>query len=186
MSMAAHNHGRWTPDLVREIPEDGNRYELVNGTLLVTPAPRHVHQRAVGLLYRVLHDFTVRHALGTTSFAPADIELSRETLVQPDVFVAPLLKGRVPREWSDMSSLLLAIEVLSPSTARADRHIKRHLYQRHEIEYWIVDLEARLIERWLPEDARPEICVEALTWRPGGQEELLIDLGAFIREVFDD
>ena len=62
---------------------------------------------------------------------------------------------------------LLAVEVLSPSTARADRTVKRRLYQRAGVpEYWIVDLEARLVERWRPADERPEVLTDTLTWRP--------------------
>ncbi|HXO84958.1 MAG TPA: Uma2 family endonuclease, partial [Gemmatimonadales bacterium] len=104
-----------------------------------------------------------------------------------DVFVVGLVAGRRPREWSDIERLLLAIEVLSPSTARADRTTKRRLYQRAGVEYWIVDLEARLVERWRPGDERPEILTERIEWLPApGVVPLIIDLGGFFRRVFDD
>jgi Uma2 family endonuclease len=61
---------------------------------------------------------------------------------------------------------MLAIEVLSPSSARHDRVRKRPLFQRHVPEYWIVDIDARLVERWRPGDERPEIITESLVWQP--------------------
>lgn len=65
--------------------------------------------------------------------------------------------------------MLLAGEILSPTTVRCDRAIKRQHYQAAAVhEYWIVDPDARLIERWRPEDERPEIIRERMTWHPGG------------------
>lgn len=99
--------------------------------------------------------------------SPADIEFDPATLVQPDVFVVPMVAGRRPKTWADIRGLLLAIEVLSPSTARADRTVKRRAYQRAGVpEYWVVDLDARLIERWRPSDDRPEVLAERLAWQP--------------------
>jgi Uma2 family endonuclease len=95
-------------------------------------------------------------------------------------------RGR-PREWSDISSLLLAIEVVSPSTARADRMRKRQVYQTEGVpEYWIVDLDARVVERWRPADERPEIVSEILVWHPEPTAPpLSIDLATLFAEVLD-
>jgi Uma2 family endonuclease len=83
---------------------------------------------------------------------------------------------------------LLAVEVLSPSTARADRTIKRRLYQRAGIpEYWIVDLEARLVELWRPSDDRPEMLEDTLSWRPDpAVPPLTIELPDFFRRVLGE
>jgi len=63
--------------------------------------------------------------------------------------------------------LLLAIEASSPTTARADRLKERPIYQGHGVpEYWIVDDDSRLVERWRPDDQRPEIVHEILAWQP--------------------
>ena len=63
--------------------------------------------------------------------------------MQPDVFVVPWREEGQPRSWQDVTPLLLAVEVLSPSTARADRHRKRLIYQSQRVpEYWIVDADA--------------------------------------------
>lgn len=177
----------WTPDEVRALPADGRRYEVIAGELLVTPAPRFNHQEAVVLLVGALGDYLRRTKAGHAGISPADLTPETGALVQPDAFVVGLVDGRRPRDWTDIERLLLAIEVLSPSTARADRTVKRRLYQRAGVEYWIVDLEARLLERWRPGDDRPEILTEHIEWLPEpGIVPLTIDLEAFFARVLDD
>jgi Uma2 family endonuclease len=182
-----HAATEWTAAMLRDLPDDGRRYEVVDGELLVTPAPAWRHQRAVGALYLRLATWLAQHRLGEVIVAPADVELDARTLVQPDLFVVPLVDGRRPDRWEDVGTLLLAIEVLSPSSARADRHLKRRRYQRQGVpDYWIVDLDARLVERWRPADERPEILAESLEWQPAaGEPALAIDLTAFFEEVLD-
>lgn len=179
---------RWTAARVRELPDDGRRYEVVDGVLLVTPAPRWNHQEAVFRLAQQLDAYLQRIGGAHLALSPADVELDPYTLVQPDVFIVPSVGGRRPKNWTDITGLLLAVEILSPSTARADRSIKRGRYQRAAIpEYWIVDVDARLIERWRPGDERPEILTERLTWvLREGVEPLTIDLVAFFRNVLDE
>ena len=85
--------------------------------------------------------------------------------------------------------MLLAVEVLSPSTARADRTVKRRLFQRVGVpEYWIVDVAAWLVERWRPGEDRPEILTETLSWHPapaGGGRPLVIDLAQLFSEILE-
>ena len=83
--------------------------------------------------------------------------------------------------------MLLAVEILSPGTAIRDRGVKRRLYQREGVpEYWIVDLEARLIERWRPSDLRPEIAHETIEWTPAGATAShMIDLADYFADVLD-
>jgi Uma2 family endonuclease len=178
----------WTVAEVLQFPDDSNRYEVVDGELLVSPAPSLPHQRGVKALYDRLQPYLKTHPLGDLLLSPADIEFDERTLMQPDLFVAPLIDGRRPRSWKDIRSLVLAVEVLSSSTARADRQVKRRRYQRHGVpEYWIVDLDARLVERWRPADQRPEIVAERLDWRPEPEvEPLEIDLPRLFAEVLDD
>ena len=177
----------WTAARVLDLPDDGNRYEVVDGELLVTPAPSLPHQRAVRGLYDRLGPFVRAHQLGEVLLSPADIEFDDRTLLQPDLFVAPLVEGRPPRSWKEIRTLLLAAEVLSPSTARADRQVKRRRYQRHGVpEYWIVDLDARLVESWRPGDKRPEILTERLAWQPTPQlPPLELDLAGLFAEAFE-
>ena len=176
---------RWTAARVRELPDDGKRYEVVDGALLVTPPPRLLHQEAVFRLAQILDAYLQRVGGAHVFVSPADIELDPHTLVQPDVFVAPSVEERKPRSWAEIS-LLLAAEVVSPASARADRTTKRRRYQRGVPEYWVVDLDARLVERWRPADERPEVLTEQLSWRVGEwAEPLVIDLTAYFALVLD-
>ena len=175
---------RWTAARVRELPDDGKRYEVVDGELLVTPAPRFDHQEAVARFWSRLDAYLRGTGIGHPTMSPADIELDPHTLVQPDVFVVSLVEGRRPKNWTDVTGLLLAIEILSPSSARADRTVKRRRFQRAGIEYWVVDLDARLIERWRPGDDRPEVLTDRLVWQPEpGIAPFELDLVALFAEV---
>jgi Uma2 family endonuclease len=165
---------RWTTEMVRALPDDGNRYEVVDGELLVTPAPGAVHQRAAYFLAMALGQYVSAQGLGEVLFSPADIELDPHGMVQPDVFVQGYVDGRPAPAWNTGAPLLLVVEILSPATARADRTIKRRRYQRAGIpEYWIADPDGRVVERWRPADARPEVLGETLEWRPAGSNEPL-------------
>jgi Uma2 family endonuclease len=171
--------------MVRALPDDGNRYEVVDGELLVTPSPAWRHQFAIGGLYRALDQYVREHALGAVIFAPADVEFDQRNLVEPDLFVVPLVRGANPREWAEVGRLRLAVEVLSPSTARHDRFTKRRLYRTRGLpEYWIVDLDAQLIERWKPDHERPEVLAETLAWQPDpGHPPLELDLPGYFADV---
>lgn len=177
----------WTRQDVLALPDDGKRYELVDGELLVSASPTYPHQYAVGGLYRRIWPFVEDQRLGDTLMSPADLDLLGGQLLQPDLFILPPNpQGKARLEWSEAGIPILAVEVLSPSTARYDRITKRSRYQRSGIaEFWIVDIDARLIERWRPADARPELLVETIAWHPAGATEPLeIDLTRFFREVW--
>jgi Uma2 family endonuclease len=176
----------WTAADVRALPDDRNRYECIDGALLVTPTPSLLHQRALAELLRRLLVFDREHPVGELLFSPSDLELEPGTLVQPDLFVARIRETAVRfTDWSDIAALRLAVEVTSPVTARADRVIKREFYLRAGVEeYWIVDLDARLIERWQPSSDRPDICSERIAWLPSSAAAPFdLDLNAFFDEI---
>lgn len=177
-------NGRWTREMVLALPDDGNRYELFDGDLLVTPAPSGLHQLAISLLWEALLPFVRLHALGEILTSPADLHLDGEQLSQPDLFVVPSVPA--DRAWASFPNSVLVVEILSPGTARFDRTVKRRRFQRSGIpEYWIVDLDARVVERWRPMDDRGEVLVELLPWHPAGSAEpLAIDLPGYFREVW--
>lgn len=181
-------HARWTAEMVHELPDDGNRYEVVGGALLVSPAPSWPHQGAIRELFLRLHPYISAHAIGTAIWAPADVEFDEHNMVEPDLFVVPRVDGRTPRSWQEAERLILAVEVLSPRSKRADRLVKRHLYQRRGVpEYWIVDLEARAIERWRPTDDQPVVFADHLAWRPeASAPPLEIGLANYFRDVLGD
>jgi Uma2 family endonuclease len=157
-----------TADIVRALPDDGNRYETVHGELLVTPSPRLTHQRVVGRLHLALGNFLEVHRVGELLTAPADISWGLDILVQPDLFVASLDETRT-LDWRQVQTLLLAVEVSSPSTQRADRFTKRRLYQEVGVPvYWVVDPDRQAIEVWTPQSTTPTLERESVTWAPAG------------------
>jgi len=190
MGMAAPSKV-WTRDEVLALQDtapSGVRYELIDGELLVSPSPNHPHQACVTTLLVLLYDYCKRHRIGQALMSPADLSLEEESIVQPDIFVVPWRTPVAKQGWQHVRSLLLAVEVLSPSTARGDRMVKRRFFQRNGVpEYWIVDHDARAVERWRPDDARPEILDETLVWHPVSTiEPLTIDLRELFAEALDD
>jgi Uma2 family endonuclease len=180
---------RWTSEEVRrliaESPLATPRYELVGGELLVTPSPSGSHQRAVALLLNELLQYLRRAPMGHAYTSPFDVELEKDSIVQPDVFVVPPHEAKRLVTEMPARELLLAAEVISPSSGHHDRVKKRPHYQARVPEYWIVDLDARLFERWRTGDERPEILVAQLEWLPtGAAEPFRLELPAYFAEVF--
>jgi Uma2 family endonuclease len=179
---------QWTVDDLEDLPDDGNRYEIIDGELFVTPAPSLDHQEAVLRFATLLSDYVRREGIGYLVVSPADVTFSKSRSVQPDLFVVPSADGRRPRHFRDVGRLLLAVEILSPSTARADRVAKRTLFrEEHVPEYWIVDLDSRTVDRSTPGDSRMEVASERLTWHPdGAAAPLVIDLADYFARILDD
>ena len=168
----------YTAEMVRAMPEDGNRYEVVHGELFVSPSPARPHQRVVTDLIVLLALYCRQYGVGEPLVSPADISWGPDTLVQPDVFViAPSESGGV--EWATVRTLRLVAEVLSPSTSRNDRFAKRKLYQAQGVEtLWLVDIERRLVEVWRPDTLFPHVETERIAWHPPeAAEPLVIELG---------
>lgn len=136
--------GAWTYDDYARLPDDGWRYEIIGGELHMSPAPNAEHQSIVVALVHLLRVFVREHDLGRVLVAPIDVMLpDLASPVQPDVLV--VLKanlGIIRQRVEGVPDLV--IEVLSPGTARHDRHTKYHLYAEAGVsEYWIIDPEAR-------------------------------------------
>lgn len=126
------------------LPDDGHRYELVDGTLVVTPSPAVPHQRAVLRLGAALLAACPPELEVMT--APLDIGVSDDTVLQPDLLVATreALSGRRLVEVP-----LLAVEVLSPSTRLVDLNLKRAAFERAGVaSYWVVDTDLPSIAAW--------------------------------------
>jgi Uma2 family endonuclease len=182
MGMAAPTY--YTADLVRAFPDDGKKYEVVHGELLVTPSPRVLHQLVLQRLQGALWNYLERERVGQLLASPADISWGPDILLQPDLFVVDLEEART-LEWSRMKTLLLAVEVLSPSSVRADRFTKRRLYQEQGVgTYWVVDADARSVEVWTPDTPFPTIEGEQVTWRPPGvHEEFRLEVARLFRPL---
>jgi Uma2 family endonuclease len=163
----------YTADMVRALPEDGNRYEVVHGELLVTPAPRALHQRVQMRLIRRIDAYLARNPVGELFASPADLSWGDDILVQPDLFVVRRDEAST-LDWAQMKHLLLAIEVLSPSSGRADRFTKRRLYQEVGVPlYWMVDADERVVEVWTPDATFPVFERSHLAWHPEGAPDPL-------------
>lgn len=169
------------------MPDDGQRYEVIDGELFVTPSPSADHQHALSVLFRLIAEYLDRERIGHAFFSPSDITFSPRRAVQPDMFVVPLMNGRRPRSFSDIKHLMLAVEVLSPSTAHLDRVKKRKLYREERVsEFWIVDMDARTFERSTPTDFNVEVLDIAVTWWPqGASTPFVLDVPAYFAQVLD-
>jgi Uma2 family endonuclease len=97
--------------------------------------------------------------------SPSEITWGEErTYLQPDLYVAP--EAQFFGQWAEVRSLLLAVEVLSPSSVEHDRVTKRPVYLRHGVgTYWVVDVGGGSVEVWRPGDAAPEVVTGTLRWR---------------------
>jgi len=182
MGMAAPTY--YTAEMVRRLPDDGNRYEVVYGELLVTPSPRLLHQLVVQRLVAALDGYLRAQRVGQVLASPADISWTEDVLVQPDVFVVDIEEART-LDWKRVRHLLLAVEVLSPSSTRADRFTKRRLYQAEGVPaYWVVDVDARAVEAWTPEATFPAVELQRVTWLPAGaREPFVLELSELFRPI---
>lgn len=138
-------HGRpLTKADLADVPEDGHRYELIDGTLIVSPAPKVRHQAVVVELIVLLRPLTPEGY--RLLAAPLDVVLSDDTVVQPDVLMA----RRADFTEHDLSGPpVLAIEVLSPSTRGVDLLLKRERLERAGCEhYWVIDPDEPAITAW--------------------------------------
>ena len=176
----------WTEEefyAARDAAPQGERWELVDGEVLVTPSPHWMHQRIVQRLNVALYEYVREHAIGEVFVAPLEVKLEKGLVLQPDILVVP--KGLLRSREDIVDRLLLAVETISPSSARYDRVKKRPGYQRNRVpDYWIVDEWSRTVERWRPDGERPELVSEQLEWAPDGAASLFVlGLVAFFADV---
>ena len=159
----------WTYEEFAQLPDDGNRYEVIGGELYVTPAPQSPHQEVVARFIELLRPFVRQHGLGRVLPGPIDVLFGPRDYLEPDlVFVRQERRSAVKKRGVEVAPDLV-IEILSDSTSRRDRGIKRERYAWFGVpEYWVIDADARQIEVYrLGEDAlRPRVERETLRWQP--------------------
>jgi Uma2 family endonuclease len=139
------------------LPDDGRRYQILDGALDVTPAPSPDHQEVLARLNDAVRRHVEADGLGRTFFAPIDVILADTTIVQPDLVFLDAGRTRLISRRGIEGAPTLVVEVLSPGTAAVDRGAKLRLYARYGVTfYWIVDLDARTIDayEWTPEGYR--------------------------------
>ncbi|SHE39104.1 Uma2 family endonuclease [Desulforamulus putei] len=126
--------------------DDGQRYELIGGNLIMVPSPSTNHQRITGKIYRLLSDFAEKKQLGEVFDAPMDVVLDNQ-VIQPDIFYISKDRSSIIGELNIQGAPDLVVEVLSPSTAAYDRKKKSRLYFKHGVkEYWLVDPDVKFVD----------------------------------------
>jgi Uma2 family endonuclease len=136
-------------------PETAQPMELINGEVIMSPAPKRTHQFATGRLFALMLNFVLEHDLGTVENSPNDVVFDELNTVQPDVFYVAKDNTRCKITEDDYweGAPDLCVEVLSPSTAKQDRDKKFKLYETHGVrEYWIVSPSVYTIEIYILEN----------------------------------
>ena len=171
----------WTLDELHRLPEDGNRYELVDGELFVTPAPSPAHEVLALRLREILDPYVRAHQLGDL-FGPRSVVQMLGSEVEPDLMLRPTI-STVPETWAEMPLPLLVVEVLSRTTWRRDQQQKRGYYHRIGVgEYWIVDRTTRTIRVHTRDNNF--VTGTELRWHPAGASEpLVIDVESYFRDA---
>jgi Uma2 family endonuclease len=134
------------------LPNDGKRYEILEGELTVTPAPSTKHQTASVNLLVLLSQYIKERDLGKLFHAPIDLILESTSVLQPDLLFVSKARQHIITERAIEGVPDLVVEILSPTTSRTDRVTKAQIYARHSVPvYWIVDPEREVIEIYLLE-----------------------------------
>jgi Uma2 family endonuclease len=175
-----------TIEMLDDFPDDGTRYELLEGMLLVTPAPSHAHQvvvtRLVLALARQLEPDGAAQVV-----AVGAIQRGKHTQLQPDILIYPSAYPPTAH-WREIRDWWLAVEVLSPSSRLYDREVKRGAYLALGVEeYWIVDPGDCSVEVWSRATSETRRATEGLVWQPAAlRRSIPIDLREIFRGVCDD
>ena len=139
--------GNWTYEDYAAMPEDGKRYQIVDGVLFMSPSPNRWHQETVGRIFRYLSAHIEDKGMGEVYIAPFDVELTPKTIIQPDVLV--VLNTHLERisDQRIIGAPDLVVEVTSPGTAGFDRRQKQDAYALAGVpEYWIVEPASHSVE----------------------------------------
>ena len=165
MQMATKIH-RWTSADLAQLPDDGNRYEVLDGELFVTPQAEFQHQRIATRLIGRLLAYCADHAIGEV-VGPGAVRWAKNEL-QPDIEVIPgVHDGTDKPKWHHLPRPILVVEVLSDSTRHRDLWKKRDAYARRRIPtYWIVDADERSVTVWTFPATEPQVVTDSLRWQP--------------------
>ena len=166
---------QWTYEDYLAFPEDGKRYEIIEGDCFMSPAPRTRHQRVSLKLATALEIHLTRHKAGVVFDAPTDVVLSKVDVVQPDLLVVLATRTFIITEKNIQGAPDLVIEILSETTRKTDEVVKKKLYERHGVlEYWIVDPELALVKIYRLSDGRYERAEERAEERGEALSTLLL------------
>jgi Uma2 family endonuclease len=171
---------RWSRADLARLPDDGNRYEVLDGRLFVTPLPSAPHQWIALRLGHLLSPYIDRHRLGLV-LGPSAV-VFEDSELQPDLAVVPVEPIDLPEKWEGLPRPILVVEVLSPTTRRRDLVDKRRAYQRLRIPtYWVIDRVERQTLVWTSDAEHPAIVTTELRWQPRPDlEPLMIQLAEIL------
>ena len=149
---------KFTYEDLQLIPPDRNRYEIIDGELLVSPSPDTLHQTILLNLAGELRLHVRKHRLGRVFVALYDVVFSSSTVLEPDVMFVSHARLNIIGKKNLSSAPDLAVEVLSESTAQVDREVKSKQYARHGVpELWLIDPESQMVEMFRLEQGEYEL-----------------------------
>lgn len=145
--MAPQTTTRLTYEDYVKLPDDGNRYEIIDGELYVNPSPVPRHQDIVFNTASAFRQYFKTHGGGKAYISPLDVILAEDAIVEPDIIVIKTERASIVDKKNLKGAPNLVVEVLSDGTRRVDEVKKRKLYERFGVdEYWIVDPEVELVK----------------------------------------
>jgi Uma2 family endonuclease len=175
-----------TYDDYRELPDDGNQYQIIGGELFMTAAPYSRHQRIARNIFRIIDQHAYKNELGEALFSPIDIAFSMTDIVQPDILFVSKDRLNIITEKNIVAAPELVVEVLSKSTKNIDRNLKKELYAQHGVEeYWLADPESASISQFILKNDKLELFQKADMDSPVLNCHVLKGLTADIRPIFE-
>ncbi|HEX8154011.1 MAG TPA: Uma2 family endonuclease [Thermoanaerobaculia bacterium] len=167
--------------------DDGQRYELIEGELVLNPAPILKHQFVTGAIHAILRAHVRANGVGLVMIAPTDVVLAPENVLQPDVLFVSKARATILTRANVQGAPDLVVETLSDGTRRRDENAKRRLYEQYGVaEYWVVDPEADTVRVFRCEGER--FTLAAQLYASNGDvltTPLLPGLHVELREVFE-
>lgn len=177
MSMIAPKGQKWTYEDYAKLPEDGLRHEIIDGEHYVNASPSTQHQHVSKRLQYQLYTKIELAGLGVLYNAPIDVQLSEYDIVQPDLVIILNQNVRKITPTKIKVAPHLVVEILSPSTADADRTIKKDLYERSGVlEYWIVDPFEQQVDQWVLTDGKFKLAAKSNILRLSFVSGIEVDL----------
>lgn len=170
-------HPEWTYSEYARLPDDGNRYEVIDGEVCMTPAPGPRHQRVAAELFFVLREYVRQQGLGEMLW-DVDLLFVSGQYLRPDMLFVPREAAAGVTDRGMEATPGLVVEVLSPHSSHIDRVLKPRRYRDFGVvEYWVVDPVGRAIEVHRSSAEQAEIFRDVLVWMPAhASEPLRVDV----------
>jgi len=167
-----------------QLPDDGKRYEIIDGEIYLLPTPPTVHQQILGNLFCILYSSVESKNVGEVFISPLDVVLSETTVIQPDILFISNERSNIITEANIQGAPDLVIEIFSPATEKRDRGIKLIMYAKFGVrECWLVDPTSKNVEIYRLQKKNLRL-VERLTVNDVLNTPLLPGLKIAVQEIF--